>query len=146
MAAKTIPASEPSFTQVLPPRQQDRRSGTAATPGKAVGCADQADVDRATDVLLRSRVNPADLRATLVTQAAALALVASAIVSWNTQHLNARLDRLRAAGRLIDDEQLARLSPALSAHILINGRYHIPDPRDHLQSAPRDATTTNARG
>lgn len=78
------------------------------------------------------------------TQAAALALVASAIVSWNTQHLNARLDRLRAAGRLIDDEQLARLSPALSAHILINGRYHIPDPPDHLQSAPRVGTTTNA--
>jgi hypothetical protein len=48
--------------------------------------------------------------------------------------MNAIIERERAAGRLLDDIDLARLSPAIHAHININGRYHIhPDqPPRHL--------------
>ncbi len=68
------------------------------------------------------------------TQAAALGLVSSAIVTWNTHHMNEIIERERAAGRSLDDVDLARLSAALHAHINLNGRYHIdPDqPPRHL--------------
>jgi len=77
------------------------------------------------------------------TQAAALALVSAAIVTWNTHHMNVIVERERAAGRLLDDVDLARLSPAIHAHINLNGRYHIhPDqPPRHL-SPGRDTLAT----
>jgi TnpA family transposase len=77
------------------------------------------------------------------TQAAALALVSTAIVTWNTHHMNQVVERERAAGRLLDDLDLARLSPAIHAHINLNGRYHIhPDqPPRHLAPG-RDALVT----
>jgi hypothetical protein len=46
--------------------------------------------------------------------------------------MNEIVERERAAGRLLDDIDLARLSPAIHAHINLNGRYHI-HPR---QAAP----------
>jgi hypothetical protein len=63
-------------------------------------------------------------------------------VTWNTHHMNAIVERERAASRLLDDVDLARLSPAIHAHIL-NGRYHIhPDqPPRHL-SPGRDTLAT----
>jgi len=62
------------------------------------------------------------------TQAAALALVTTAIVTWNTHHMNRIVDQLTAAGRDLDELDLGRLSPVLHAHINLNGRYHIdPD-------------------
>ena len=62
------------------------------------------------------------------TQAAALALVATAIVTWNTRQMNTIVDRRQQAGRRFDDVQLGRLSPTICEHILINGRYLIdPD-------------------
>ncbi len=75
------------------------------------------------------------------TQAAALALVSSAIVTWNTHQMNQIINRERATGRLPDDLDLGGLSPAIHAHLNINGRYHIhPDqpPRHHdsQSSAP----------
>lgn len=79
------------------------------------------------------------------TQAAALGLVSAAIVTWNTQRLSDHVDRLRAAGRRVDDDRLARLSPALSAHVLINGRYHIPDPRHQVDHKHLSPGSTNAR-
>jgi TnpA family transposase len=77
------------------------------------------------------------------TQGAALALVSAAIVTWNTHHMNDIVERERAAGRLLDDVNLARLSPAIHAHINLNGRYHIhPDqPPRHL-SPGRDTLAT----
>jgi TnpA family transposase len=77
------------------------------------------------------------------TQAAALALVSAAIVTWNTHHMNEIVQRERAAGRPLDDVDLARLSPAIHAHINLNGRYHIhPDqPPRHLTPG-RDTLTT----
>ncbi|MDA8069869.1 MAG: Tn3 family transposase [Actinomycetota bacterium] len=71
------------------------------------------------------------------TQAAALALVSTAITTWNTDKMNAIIDRRRAAGETFDDEQLGRLSPAICEHILINGRYLIdPDRAAHRPPAP----------
>jgi hypothetical protein len=55
------------------------------------------------------------------TQAAALALVSAAIVTWNTHHMNEIVERERAAGRPLDDIDFARLSPAIHAHINLNG-------------------------
>jgi len=63
------------------------------------------------------------------TQAAALALVATAITTWNTDNMNAIIARRQAAGEPFDDEQLGRLSPAICEHILINGRYLIDPER-----------------
>jgi TnpA family transposase len=75
-------------------------------------------------------------------QAAALALVASAVVTWNTHQMNEIVDRHAAAGRVYDDADLARLSPVLHAHINLNGRYHI-DP-DQTQR-PRTRAETPSR-
>ncbi|MGI8622685.1 MAG: Tn3 family transposase [Solirubrobacteraceae bacterium] len=85
----------------------------------------------------------ADLLRRQSTQAAALALVSSAIVTWNTHHMNEIIGREQAAGRLPDDLDVARLSPAIHAHVNLNGRYHIrPDqPPRHLTAA-RNALAT----
>ncbi len=40
--------------------------------------------------------------------------------------MNEIVERERAAGRLLNDVDLARLSPAIHAHLNLNGRYHIP--------------------
>jgi len=58
-------------------------------------------------------------------------------VTWNTHQMNEIISRERAAGRLPDDLDLGGLSPAIHAHLNINGRYHIhPDrpPRHHPAS------------
>jgi hypothetical protein len=49
--------------------------------------------------------------------------------------MNSIIERHRRGGPHFDDVQLARLSPAIHEHILINGRYHI-DP-DHAASGYR---------
>jgi hypothetical protein len=69
-------------------------------------------------------------------QAAALALVSTAIVTWNTSQMNTNVERHQLAGRQFDDLQLGRLSPAIYEHILINGRYLI-DPARVTASRPR---------
>ncbi len=79
------------------------------------------------------------------TQAAALALVSSAIVTWNTHHMNAIVERERAAGRPLDDIALARLSPAIHAHINLNGLYHIHPERPPRHLAPRRDTLATYR-
>ena len=57
--------------------------------------------------------------------------------------MNQIVERERAAGRLLDDVDLARLSPAIYAHINLNGRYHIhPDRPPRLLAPGRDALAT----
>jgi hypothetical protein len=57
--------------------------------------------------------------------------------------MNAIVERERAAGRLLDDVDLARLSPAIHAHINLNGRYHIdPDQPPRHRSPGRDTLAT----
>jgi len=70
-------------------------------------------------------------------------------VTWNTHHMNEIVERERAAGRLLDDVDLARLSPAIHAHINLNGRYHIhPDqpPVNCRRAATRWRPTGSATG
>ncbi len=74
------------------------------------------------------------------TQAAALALVATAITTSNTYEMNQIIERHEAAGRAFDDIDLARLSPVIHAHINLNGRYHIdPDHTRRPRTRARDA-------
>ena len=56
-------------------------------------------------------------------QLGALGLVLNCIVLWNTRYMNAALDQLRAEGREIRDEDVARLSPFVRHHLNVLGKY-----------------------
>jgi TnpA family transposase len=56
-------------------------------------------------------------------QAGCLNLVTNAVVTWNTVYMAAVLEQLRAEGRTVNDEDIARLSPALYEHINPYGKY-----------------------
>lgn len=57
--------------------------------------------------------------------------------------MNEIVERERAAGRLLDEVDLARLSPAIHAHINLNGRYHIDPARPPRRPVPgRDGLAT----
>jgi Tn3 transposase DDE domain len=43
---------------------------------------------------------------------------------WNTVRMTEILARLQAVGEVIPAEDLARVSPLASAHIIPNGTYH----------------------
>jgi hypothetical protein len=109
--------------------------------------AGSLDKGTVTASLLVARLHAQQRRSTL---AAALALVSSAIVTCNTHHMNEIINREQAAGRLPDDLDVARLSPAIHAHVNLNGRYHIhpdqpttptPDPGTRR---PRDLPVASA--
>ena len=50
-------------------------------------------------------------------QAGCLNLVTNAVVTWNTVYMAAVIDRLRAEGKTVNEEDIARLSPARYEHI-----------------------------
>jgi len=56
-------------------------------------------------------------------QLGALGLILNCIVLWNTRHMNAALETLRAQGYLVLDEDLARLSPFVREHLNVVGNY-----------------------
>jgi TnpA family transposase len=56
-------------------------------------------------------------------QLGALGLVVNAVVLWNTRYLDAALARARAAGALVNLEDVERLSPLLLDHVNVLGRY-----------------------
>jgi hypothetical protein len=56
-------------------------------------------------------------------QLGALGLVLNCIVLWNTRYMNAALDQLRAQGRDVRDEDVARLSPFVRHHLNVHGKY-----------------------
>ncbi|MGO9793660.1 MAG: Tn3 family transposase, partial [Solirubrobacteraceae bacterium] len=56
-------------------------------------------------------------------QLGALGLVLNCIVLWNTRYMNAALDQLRAEGRDVRDEDVARLSPFVRHHLNVHGKY-----------------------
>ena len=56
-------------------------------------------------------------------QLGALGLVVNIIVLWNTLYMDAALNRLRAEGHDVRDEDVARLSPLGFEHINMLGRY-----------------------
>ena len=76
-------------------------------------------------------------------QLGALGLIVNAIVLYNTTYTERALDHLTAAGHVLDDAGIERLSPLGSDHITLTGRYRIalPEPlRD--SSAYRPLNTT----
>lgn len=56
-------------------------------------------------------------------QLGALGLVLNCVVLWNTFYINAALDALRAQGRAVLDEDVARLSPFVRHHLNVHGKY-----------------------
>jgi TnpA family transposase len=58
-------------------------------------------------------------------QIGALGLVANCIILYNTLYTQRVIEKLRADGHQINDEDLRRLSPLLAEHINLVGRYHI---------------------
>jgi hypothetical protein len=50
-------------------------------------------------------------------QAWCLTLVTNAVVTWTTEYYGLAVEQMRAAGRRIDDEVLAHISPAHSENI-----------------------------
>jgi TnpA family transposase len=79
-------------------------------------------------------------------QLGALGLVVNVIVLWNTIYMDAALNRLRAEGYEVRDEDVARLSPLGFEHINMLGRYAftLPEPVARGELRPlRDPSTAN---
>jgi diketogulonate reductase-like aldo/keto reductase len=117
--------------------------GTERGVGKAIAASgiprDQLYV---TSKLSNANHQPDDVRRSF-DETLALGLVSAAIVTWNIHQMNEIVERERAAGRLLDDIDIARLSPAIHAHINLNGRYHIhPDRPPHPLVPGRDGLAT----
>jgi hypothetical protein len=62
-------------------------------------------------------------------QLGALGLVLNMIILWNASYMEAALNKLRADGFEVRDEDAARLSPLVHEHINMLGRYSfsVPD-------------------
>ncbi len=56
-------------------------------------------------------------------QLGALGLVLNCLVLWNTLYIDTALDQLRAQGRPVADEDVARLSPFVRHHLNVHGKY-----------------------
>jgi TnpA family transposase len=56
-------------------------------------------------------------------QAGCLNLVTNAVVTWNTVYMAAVTERLRAEGKTVNEEDIARLSPARYEHINPYGKH-----------------------
>ena len=56
-------------------------------------------------------------------QLSALGLVTNAVVLWNTMYIQKALDKLKQDGLVINEEDVARLSPLQYKHINVLGHY-----------------------
>ena len=56
-------------------------------------------------------------------KASCLSLMSNAVLVWNTVRMGEIVARLRAAGEVVSDEDLARISPLAYAHVIPNGTY-----------------------
>ena len=63
-------------------------------------------------------------------QLGALGLVLNCVVLWNTRYLDAAVTHLKAQGRAISDDDLARLSPFIHRHVNVLGRYSFAVPEE----------------
>lgn len=59
----------------------------------------------------------------IMNKASCLSLLSNAVLVWNTVHIEHIVAQLRAAGNIVLDEDLARVSPLLRKHITPNGSY-----------------------
>lgn len=65
----------------------------------------------------------------------------NAVIIWNTVYIAAIVDQLKREGCTVRDEDLARLSPARSAHINPYGKY-----RFELEGGPLEGRLRPLRG
>jgi TnpA family transposase len=61
----------------------------------------------------------------IMNKASCLSLISNAILLWNTIQIQRMVEDLRAAGHPVKDEDLARVSPLLRAHVIPNGSYDL---------------------
>ncbi len=61
----------------------------------------------------------------IMNKASCLSLVSNAILYWNTVRIGEIVDRLRAEGEAIDDEDLSHISLLPFKHVMPNGTYFI---------------------
>jgi hypothetical protein len=61
--------------------------------------------------------------AQIMNKASCLSLLSNAILVWNTVHISNIVDRLKKDGHSTPDEHLARVSPLLHKHVIVNGMY-----------------------
>jgi TnpA family transposase len=71
----------------------------------------------------------------IMNKASCLSLLSNAVLVWNTVHIERIVAQLRAAGNIILDEDLARVSPLLRKHITPNGTY-FQSPRRRAVAMP----------
>jgi hypothetical protein len=57
----------------------------------------------------------------IMNKASCLSLLSNAVLVWNTVHIERIVAQLRAAGNIVLDEDLARVSPLLRRHITPSG-------------------------
>lgn len=56
-------------------------------------------------------------------KASCLSLLSNAVLVWNTLRITEIVNKLRAAEQVIADQDLARVSPLMHAHVIPNGTY-----------------------
>ena len=61
----------------------------------------------------------------IMNKATCLSLLSNAVVVWNTVQMTRIIERLRASGETITEDELARLSPLAFAHVIPNGTYFV---------------------
>jgi TnpA family transposase len=71
----------------------------------------------------------------IMNKASCLSLLSNAVLVWNTRHIERIVYQLRAAGHEVLDEDIARVSPLLHAHITPNGSY-FPSLRRQAVASP----------
>ena len=71
----------------------------------------------------------------IMNKASCLSLLSNAVLVWNTRHIERIVYQLRATGHEVLDEDIARVSPLLHAHITPNGSY-FPSPRRQAVASP----------
>jgi TnpA family transposase len=59
----------------------------------------------------------------VMNKASCLSLLSNAVLVWNTVHIARIVAQLRAAGHQVNDDDLARVSPLMHAHVIPNGSY-----------------------
>ena len=71
----------------------------------------------------------------IMNKASCLSLLSNAVLVWNTVQIGRLAQQLRVTGHPVRDEDLARVSPLLHAHVTPNGSY-FQTPRQTTTAAP----------
>jgi TnpA family transposase len=65
----------------------------------------------------------------IMNKASCLSILSNAILVWNTIRITKRVKELRSAGHDISEEHLARISPLMFKHVIVNGAYDFSSKR-----------------